>query len=160
MNEDFTHRNESFPSMLKGCSRGLPCGTMPYAKNNYGIYFLMSLKCCNEDLCNNQTYEKPEPKEPSGISCMSCFKPDTVEGCDSDEKIQCYDKKDKCYRFSGIVMRPDQKVVNYSVRGCASGLLCRSDLGQLIGAKVLNTTSFNCTDPTQPPSETDKEGTN
>ncbi|XP_069804733.1 protein RoBo-1-like [Dendropsophus ebraccatus] len=108
---------------------------------------MINTKCCDEDLCNNESYEIPEVDvEPNGVVCPNCFALNTVEEFESEEEIKCQGDRDKCISYAADLEKPDGELLSYSTKGCTNAAGCQLDVSAMIGVKELKEHIFECTD--------------
>ncbi|KAM5132203.1 uncharacterized protein ACMZJ9_018987 [Mantella aurantiaca] len=139
---------KNFNSMKRQCALNIPCDLHLYAYASDKIYFDTVTKCCDRDLCNNETFEKPNrTREGNGPVCPTCSSLNSVELCNKTGVTICGKETDKCATLVGTVKTPDGIVYNMTARGCMSQEACDFDYSELIGDYFLNIKERTCYNP-------------
>ncbi|KAG8546308.1 hypothetical protein GDO81_019262 [Engystomops pustulosus] len=139
--------NKTFFSVYKGCSRGLPCNQRIHGKVNDNLTLTYKIRCCDTDLCNVQFFEKPIPKKPTGYMCPSFLAQGIVEKSETKKKVQCPEKTDECFSYSGTIEKPDGELSNYTIRGCMSPAECKLNIFRMVGLRVHLSKYYECRYP-------------
>ncbi|XP_069804899.1 phospholipase A2 inhibitor gamma subunit B-like [Dendropsophus ebraccatus] len=102
------------------------------------------VQCCSGDDCNTDDYQMPpQPEERNGKTCTSCFG-EGMKECESDRKVTCLNKEDKCVDFFGRFKDPDQIIQEHNFKGCISPVACTLKFEGLIGLEEIQTDRFDC----------------
>ncbi|KAM5132730.1 uncharacterized protein ACMZJ9_019509 isoform 2-T2 [Mantella aurantiaca] len=137
--------NKTYYSIQKRCSLNLHCNKNMYAYVNGDIYFELSQKCCEGDLCNNGTNEMPNKTyDNNGPECPVCASFDTLERCKPTGRTVCRSSTDQCGLLVGWLKKPDGVSTKYSVQGCVSGNSCQYDCSQSVGYFMEKIIEFKC----------------
>ncbi|XP_071969004.1 phospholipase A2 inhibitor 31 kDa subunit-like [Engystomops pustulosus] len=147
ISEEYLYFNVTFRSIYKGCAGNLPCNSSHCGRINSEHHLMYNIRCCDTNLCNTQFFEMPKLGKPQGPLCPSCYKENTVDGCEAKVKIRCQNKSDKCIKYSGTVKNPDGYVMSYSIRGCITPMECRFNLKRVVALETIQQSVFECTDP-------------
>ncbi|KAM5132669.1 uncharacterized protein ACMZJ9_019446 [Mantella aurantiaca] len=97
--------NKTYYSVQKRCSLNLHCNRSMYAYVNGDIYFDLSYKCCEGNLCNNEMPN--ETYEYNGPECPVCSSFDTLEPCKPVGTTVCRSATDYCSLFTGWIIKPE-----------------------------------------------------
>ncbi|KAM5132729.1 uncharacterized protein ACMZJ9_019509 isoform 1-T1 [Mantella aurantiaca] len=137
--------NKTYYSIQKRCSLNLHCNKNMYAYVNGDIYFELSQKCCEGDLCNNGTNEMPNiTYEYNGPECPVCSSLGTSEICKPVGTTVCRNATDQCSQLAGSVEKPDGVKIKFSVRGCMSNTSCEYDYSQAVGFRLETILEAKC----------------
>ncbi|KAK9513602.1 hypothetical protein VZT92_027121 [Zoarces viviparus] len=91
---------------------------------NFGISkTVISSKCCNSELCNNQFAPVPSKSIPNGKKCFQC------NGKDCTGTLNCEGTEDHC--ISAKVTTGGESI---TLKGCASKLVCSHESTTMAGA--------------------------
>ncbi|KAM5132724.1 uncharacterized protein ACMZJ9_019506 isoform 2-T2 [Mantella aurantiaca] len=126
--------NKTYYSIQKRCSMNLHCNKSMYAYVDGNIYFDLSYKCCEGNLCNNEMPN--ETYDYNGPECPVCSSFDTLEPCKPVGTTVCRSATDYCSLFTGWIIKPDGVKTKFSARGCMSKESCERDFSQVVGFRA------------------------
>ncbi|KAM6935691.1 uncharacterized protein PEZ65_006029 [Lycodopsis pacificus] len=105
----------------KSCALAQECGD---ASINFGISkTVISSKCCNSNLCNDQFAPEPSKSTANGKKCFQC------NGKDCTATLNCEGTEDHC--ISTTVTTGGESI---TLKGCASKLACAPESTTMAGA--------------------------
>ncbi|XP_075697022.1 phospholipase A2 inhibitor CNF-like [Rhinoderma darwinii] len=158
-----------FQSIFKGCANDSMCEEKGFLSQE-NVKVRGYIHCCTGDLCNTQGYKLPkEDKKTNGKKCPSCYSRGTQKECKTDEEVECTGSETRCFDYRGEIMHPgcidavlkefyciqnimmpivfvstDQKVGNYSIKGCCNSFTCICNFDSAIGIKELHRKHKSC----------------
>ncbi|KAM5132728.1 uncharacterized protein ACMZJ9_019507 isoform 3-T3 [Mantella aurantiaca] len=137
--------NKTYYSIQKRCSMNMHCNRSMYAYIDGNVYYDLSQKCCEGDLCNNGTYEMPnETYEYNGPECPVCSSLDNSEPCKPVGTTVCRSATDYCFLCTGFFLKADGVKTTYSARGCMSNVSCEYDFSQAVGFRTMKILKAKC----------------
>ncbi|KAG8548164.1 hypothetical protein GDO81_026365 [Engystomops pustulosus] len=140
----FHNGDHLFQSMLKGCGDDNVCGAEGSATGKLAKYRFFA-SCCTGNLCNTGGYKIPEEDLTSnGKVCPSCHITGTTDECESNETIKCKGTETRCFNYRAAVRNPDDKVVDYSVKGCSNSFACKVNFDHNIAIDELYRDELIC----------------
>ncbi|XP_075321398.1 urokinase plasminogen activator surface receptor-like, partial [Odontesthes bonariensis] len=107
----------------KTCALPQECGE--HSLNFGTVKTVITTKCCNSDLCNNQSAPDPGKFSPNGKKCFTC------EGETCTKTLNCEGNEDRC--VSGTLNADGVKT---TLKGCASELMCLASSTQQLALKT------------------------
>ncbi|XP_048476495.1 urokinase plasminogen activator surface receptor isoform X2 [Rhincodon typus] len=112
------------------------CGSCwdPVSLNTGSVILSESSRCCDFNLCNDQTVAEARNSTRNGLECRGCFS-NSSESCRlSEQTVQCTGAETRCMNVSGI-----QAVVStrqqFFAKGCVSKRVCQS-FGRLSDIRI------------------------
>ncbi|XP_038670748.1 flocculation protein FLO11-like isoform X2 [Scyliorhinus canicula] len=81
----------------------------------------VSERCCQSDLCNNQTITEEANATLNGLECNTCATPLVGMCQDAKEMVKCAGKQTRCLHSSIMYLSR-----NYTIKGCASESICKN----------------------------------
>ncbi|XP_048379668.2 phospholipase A2 inhibitor and Ly6/PLAUR domain-containing protein-like isoform X1 [Stegostoma tigrinum] len=103
------------------------CGSCsdPVSLNTGSVILSESSRCCDFNLCNDQTVVEARNSTPNGLECRGCFN-NSRESCSlSEQTVQCAGSETRCVNVSGIEALASAGG-QFFARGCASETVCQS----------------------------------
>ncbi|XP_072325086.1 urokinase plasminogen activator surface receptor-like [Scyliorhinus torazame] len=104
-------------SVIYGC--GNCTGNLSF--NGGRLSAAVTERCCQSDLCNNQTITEEANATLNGLECNTCA---TLSGgmCqDAKEMVKCVGKQTRCLHSSVMYLSR-----NYTIKGCVSESFCKN----------------------------------
>lgn len=115
---------------------------------NQGVTVKASTQCSTGDNSNDDLEYKitcDSLEEKNGYECPTCFRNDSMDGCEATEKVKCGGAETECLTYKGEVQFSDGTTQKMSLQGCIVKNGCQFGFSALPGAKEIKQDTFACT---------------